>query len=140
MPLLDDATIPDNAILLRVLRQDPNWTTNKGGRRRPSNLAFYEARGEVSYFIDAPGMLTELRRIFPGQEIVNVPAAVIRGVGFAIVRRPNDCPADFQCDRTCHVVAGPSGELQRLEFQRRARAIAKHQDVTILPSEAPAQP
>jgi hypothetical protein len=134
MPLQDDQSISGNAVLFRVL-QDPNWTTYKGGRRRPSSLAFYEAHGEVSYFVDTPGMLSELHRIFPGREIARVPASVVRQQGFAIERRPNECPDDFQCDRTCHVVAGPTSEIQRLEFQRRARTIATHQDVTIIPAE-----
>jgi hypothetical protein len=138
MPLIDDQTIPVDAILFRVLLPDPNWTTNKGGRLRPASLAFYSAEQEVSYFLESPGMLTELQRIFPGHKIARVPAAVMRGQGFAIERRPDpaDCPADFGCDRACHVVAGPNAELPRPEFQRRARNIATHQDVTIIKPEA----
>jgi hypothetical protein len=131
MPLHDDGTIPADAILFRVLAH-PGWTTTKGGTRRPSSIAFYEAAGEVSYFVDAPGMLTELSRIFPGSEIAVVPALVVRAVGFAIERRPDECPEDFQCDRTCHVVAGPPAELTRLEFQAKARRIAKNPNVTIV--------
>jgi hypothetical protein len=91
----------------------------------------------VSYFIDVPGMLTELNRIFPGSEIARVPALVVRTVGFAIERRPDECPEDFQCDRACHVVAGPPAELTRLEFQRKARNIAKDPSVTIIHAEPP---
>ena len=134
MPLTDDGTIPPNAILLRVLAH-PGWITTKGGTRRPSSIAFYEAGGEVSYFIDGPGMLAELGRIFQGSEIARVPALAVRGVGFAIERRPNECPEDFQCDRTCHVVAGPPAELTRLEFQGKARSIAKDPSVSIIHSE-----
>lgn len=139
MALQDDQTIPDEAILYRVLDNDPDWRTTKGGRYRPSNLAFYEARGEVSYFLDSPGLLPELQRIFPGQEIVSVPASVIRSpeVGFVIERRPGEVPPDFRCDPTVHVLAGPVAEITRLEFQRRARAIAKHPSVSIIQPQGP---
>ena len=138
MPLADDQTIPADAVLFRVLLPDPNWTTNKGGKQRPASLAFYSSNQEISYFIDSPGMLAEIQRIFPGHKIARVPATVLRAQGFAIERRPGpaDCPADFQCDRAYHVVAGPNADIERPEFQRRARAIATHQDVTIIEPQA----
>jgi len=141
MPLQNDPTIPDEAILYRVLDDNPDWRTNKGGRYRPSKLAFYEARGEVSYFLNSPDMLPELQRLFPGREIASVPASVLRSaeVGFVIQRRPDEVPPDFRCDPASHVVAGPPVEMTRLEFERRARAIAKHQFTTIIRSpSAPA--
>ena len=140
MPLQDDQTIPDDAILYRVL-PIPSWIKTEGERRRPSSIAFYEARGEVSYFMDSPGMLAEVRRIFPGVEIARVPASVLRSaeVGFAIERRPTECPDGFQSDPACHVVAGPNGQITRNEFQRRAGRIAKHADVSLVPEESPAQ-
>lgn len=137
MPLRDDETISADAILLRVLLSDPNWTTNKGGRHRPSSLAFFSADQEVSYFLDGPGMLPELHRIYPGLEIARVPASLMRGVGFAIERRPAECPEDFRCDRASHVVAGPNTEVTRIEFQKSAGSIAKHLDVTIVSPELP---
>jgi len=137
MPLRDDETIPVDAVLLRVLLPDPNWTTNKGGRHRPSSLAFFSVHQEVSYFLDGPGMLPELHRIFPGLEIARIPARVIRGVGFAIERRPAECPEDFRCERASHVIAGPSTEATRIEFQKRAGYIAKNLDVTIISPEPP---
>jgi len=138
MPLIDDGTIPADSILFRVLAH-LGWTTTKGGTRRPSSIAFYEAGGEVSYFVDVPGMLAELGRIFPGSEIARVPARVVRAVGFAIVRRPDECPEGFRCDRACHVVAGPPTELTRLEFQGKARNIAKDPGVTIVRPESTAR-
>ena len=140
MPLQDDQTIPDDAILYRVLPL-PSWIKTEGEKRRPSSIAFYEARGEVSYFVDGPGMIAEVRRMFPGMEIACVPASVLRSaeVGFVIERRPAECPDGFQSDPAYHVVAGPNGELTRNEFQRRAGRIAKHPDVTILPKEPPTQ-
>src|SRR5229473_5533395 len=109
MAVQDDQTVHDDAILYRVLDDDPDWRTTKGDRYRPSNLAFYEATGEVSYFVESPGMLPELERIFPGQEIASVRASVLRSaeVNFAIERRPNEVPVGFRCDPANHVVAGP---------------------------------
>lgn len=133
MPLpVDDQTIPPDAALLRVLRQDPHWTTNKGGRFRPSGLAFFSATQEISYFVDTLEIRAELRRIFPEHRIARVPVSLIRAQGFAIERRPAECPEDFQSDRGCHVVAGPAAQVSRKEYERRAGAIAKHLDVSII--------
>lgn len=139
MALQNDQTIQDNAILYRVLDDDPNWRTTKYGRYGPSKLAFFEVRGEVSYFLESPGMLAELQRIFPRQEIASVPASVLRSaeVGFAIERRPNEVPPGFQCDPANHVLGGPAAEITRLEFERRARVIANHQATTIVNPRRP---
>jgi hypothetical protein len=146
MPLVDDGTIPADAVLLRIL-VDPKWITKKDGPRRPGSVAFYEATGEVSYFVEVPGMLTELARLFPGMEVARVPAAVVRAVGFVIERRPGECPDNFQCDPACHVVAGPPVQMTRNEFQGKARTIAKDPNVTIVqpqlavaPAPAPEPP
>lgn len=132
MPLRDDATIPNSAVLLRVLIDDANWRTQENGRYRPSSLAFFSTNQDVSYFLDVPGVVDELNRIFAGFEIASIPASVIREAGFVIERRPGECPEDFRCDRTCHVVAGPIESLERKVHQKRARQIAKHPAVTII--------
>jgi|SRR6266581_1020555 len=139
MPLVDDVTIAVEAVLFRVL-VDPNWITTKGGTRRPSSVAFYEATAEVSYFVEVPRILTELARLFPGMEVARVPAVVVRGVGFVIERRPGECPDGFQCDPTCHVVAGPPAPMTRNEFQRKARIIAKDPNITIVRPQPAAAP
>ncbi len=135
MPLQNDPTIPEEAILYRILDDNPDWRTNKGGRYRASSLAFYEVRGEVSYFLNSPGVLHELHRIFAGREIASVQASVLRSpeVAFAIERRPGEVPPDFGFDPANHVVAGPAVEITRNEFQRRAGRIAKSS--TIIPAE-----
>ena len=130
MAIQNDPTIPDQAVLLRVLRND--WITKKGGRRRPASFAFFSTQQEVSYFLEEPGIIAELQRMFPGNEITRVPASVIRKAGFAIGRRPDECPKDFQCDPACHVVAGPAQEIQRDELERCARAIARDDSVSII--------
>jgi hypothetical protein len=134
MPLRDDCTIAPDAVLLRALVH-PSWIKNESGNRRPSSIAFYEAHGEVSYFIDSPGMVAELRRIFNDVEIAMVPAAAVRGVGFAIERRPADCPDGFRCDRASHVVAGPREEMARNVYEKCARSIAKQDGVGLVPRE-----
>jgi hypothetical protein len=137
MPLLDDATVFDDAVLFRVLL--PGWTTTKGGTYRLASHAFLEARGEVSLFLDAPGLVEELRRVFPGKEIASVSASGIRGAGLVIERRPAECPPDFRCDRSCHVIVGPAQELQRNDLEKRYRSIAKHPSIKIFPPEQPPQ-
>lgn len=132
MPLRNDETISDEAILFRVLIADPNWKTRESdGRYRPTSLAFYSADQDVSYFVDGPGVVEALNKLFAGLEIASVPASVIRGVGFVIERRPEECPEDFECDRSCHVVAGPAEPIPRKDHQRRVRTIAKHPRVYV---------
>lgn len=125
-------------MLFRVLAHQ-GWITNKGGTRRPSSIAFYEAGAEVSYFLDGPGTLAELGRIFPGSEVARVSALLVGRVGFVIERRPNECHEDFRCDHARHVVVGPPTELTRLQFQGKAREIAKDASVSILRPETLAQ-
>jgi hypothetical protein len=132
MPLTNDDTIPEDAILFRVLKH-PDWITNKDGTTRPSSAAFLESRQEVSHFINVPGMLDELRRIFPGWPIASVPATVVRQRGLAIERSPHDSPDDFRCDPATHVVVGPAVETGRSAYEKMARPIAKHPDVHIVP-------
>ena len=132
MPLQDDASIPDEALLLRVLRLD--WAIEKSGRRRPASYAFIDSNWETSLFINALGILEELRRLFPGLEVASVPSRVLRENGFAVARRPAECPEDFRGDSNNHVVIGPSKDVTRNEYERNARAVAKHPDTHILPS------
>lgn len=80
--------------------------------------------------MDSPGMLTQLRRIFPLYEIARVPAA-----SCGEWAPTPQMPAGFQCDHARHVVAGPPQELERNEFQKRARRIANDPTVTLVPTE-----
>lgn len=136
MPLHNDDTILDDAVLFRGLPPLPNWIKTTGGHTRPTSLAFYSSDQEISYFIDAPGMLAELFRIFPGYKFAAVPADVLRSVGFAIERRPLECPTDFRCDPACHVVAGPPQQIDRREHQRLAGMVAKHPNVRVVSQES----
>lgn len=138
MPLTDDGTIPANAVLLRALPY-PSWITNKRGTRRPSSAAFFSTRQEVSYFLEAPGILTELRRILQSSDFARVPASVIRGLGLVIERRPAECPLGFRGDPASHVVVGPPEQMQRNEYEKRARSIAKHPNVSLVVPDPPPQ-
>lgn len=136
MALVDDATIPNGATLLRVLRKGKGWTTtDKGGRYRPTSAAFFSSNQEISYFLEAAGILADLQQMFPGCEIARIPASVIRGTGSVIERRPAECPPEFQGNHACHVVAGPNTATERNELEKRARTIAKHPDVEIIPAQ-----
>ncbi|PYU22862.1 MAG: hypothetical protein DMG32_17200 [Acidobacteria bacterium] len=133
MAVVNDSSIPNDAILLRVLL--PGWTCLKNSRYRPTTHAFIDGRtGEVSCFIVGPGVEAEVRRMFPDFEIATVPANVIRGSGFAIERRPGECTG-FNGDPGAHVVIGAPDEVTRREYERRAKKIAVHLETTILPSK-----
>ena len=141
MPLTDDHSVQPGAVLYRVL-VDPNWITTKDQTRRPSKQAFYEARGEVSYFEEGPDVLAEVQRLFPGLPIASVPASVIREEGLVIERRPHEAQ-DLPTIGGAHVIAGPQNPIARSEFEKKARRIAKHPNVSIIdpelspPAEAP---
>lgn len=138
MAVVDDPSIPADAVLLRVLL--PGWTCLKNARYRPATHAFTDGRtGEVSCFIAGPGVEAEVRRMFPGLEIATVPAGVVRESGFAIERRPGECEG-FNGDAGAHVVIGAPLEVTRLEYDRRARRIAVHSQTTILPKTPGREP
>lgn len=135
MPLQNDDSIPNDAILYRVLH--PTWVTLENGKRRPTSNALLDSNREASLFIAGPGVLEELRRLFPGYEIASVRASIIRAAQLAIQRRPDECHEDFHGDRASHVVVGPGDDIGRNEYQRRTRAIAKNAEFTILQQAPP---
>jgi|SRR5208282_3002365 len=133
MPLVDDASIPDEAVLLRALL--PNWIHEQDGIRRISKQAFLDGQtGEASCFIDGAGVQAEVRRIFPGKEIGAVTARVVRESGFVIARRPNEADP-FAMDANAHVVIGTAQQLRRIEYERCAKRIAIHAETRILLEE-----
>jgi hypothetical protein len=131
MPLIDDASVPDEAILLRVLL--PKWICTENGIRRVTKQAFMDGlTGEASCFIEGAGVQEEVRRIFPGMEIAAVLARTIRQSGFVIERRPREADP-FTGDPNAHVVIGTAQQVRRLEYERCAKRIAIHPDTRILP-------
>jgi hypothetical protein len=135
MPLIDDASVSDEAILLRVLL--PNWICEQNGVRRVTKQAFLDGEtGEASCFIDGAGVQDEVRRIFPGKEVAAIPARVVRECGFVIERRPDEADP-FTGDPNAHVVLGTAVQVRRLEYERCAKRIALHIDTRILPEGNP---
>ena len=131
MPLVDDASIPNEAILLRALL--PGWIHEQDGIRRISKQAFLDGQThEASCFIDGAGVQSEVRRIFPGKEIGAVTARAVRESGFVIERRPKEADP-FTGDRNAHVVIGTAQSLRRIEYERCAKKIAIHAETRILP-------
>jgi hypothetical protein len=131
MPIVNDDSIPDDTILLRVLI--PSWTCTVDGRYRPQSLAFRDGlTGDVSCFIQAEGVEAEVRRMYPNHEIAAVTAGVVRESGYAIQRRPGECPG-FNSDPNMHVVIGSPNQIGKKEKERCSRKIAEHDTTTILP-------
>jgi len=131
MPVIDDTSITDDAILYRVLH--PGWTCSKNGRYRPQSMAFTDGRSkEVSCFIAGEGVEEKVRSMFPGLEIATVSARVVRESGFAIERRPTECE-EFSGDPKTHVVIGSPTGIPNKEYERCARKIAVHAATSILP-------
>jgi hypothetical protein len=130
MPLQDDATIPAEATLYRVL-PFPSWVTTEQGVLRPTSAAFYEGRGEVSYLLDGPGVLDEIRRLYPSAPIAALPASTLREVAdYVIVRRPDEASERL---RDYHVVVGASNEITKNDSRRRAKSISRHDSVRVIP-------
>jgi hypothetical protein len=130
MPINDDASIPNDAILLRLLTCD--WIT-KDERPRPTSHAFRDSNFESSCFLDSAEVRLELRRLFAELAIAfaAIPAQVFRDNGFAIESRPDEAPGQFGCDRRSHVVVGPPRPCARTAYDRMARAIARHEQVAL---------
>jgi hypothetical protein len=129
MPVNDDATVPNDAILLRLLLKD--WITTKHERRRPTSHAFRDSNAESSCFIDSEAIRAELRRLYPGFEVAAVPAYLLRQNGFAIERRPEEVSEEFTADRRAHVVVGPPQACARNVQERMARAVVQDERVTM---------
>jgi hypothetical protein len=130
MPIVDDPTIPNDSILLRVLHG--SWVTNKGGRSRPASFSLIDSNYEASCFISNQASLSELQRLFPGLTVAGIPAAVIRACGFAIERRPGECGPNYAGNPNDHVVVGPPEPRPRNEVQRMAKAIVEDPGVFLL--------
>jgi hypothetical protein len=133
MAIVDDDSIPDDATLLRVLI--PGWTCTVNGRYRPQSLAFRDTlTGEASCFIQAEGVETKVREMYPNFEIAVITAGAVRESGYAIQRRPGECPS-FTGDPSMHVVIGPPNEMGKKERERCSRKIAEHETTTVLPRQ-----
>lgn len=133
-PLYDDDSIAPDQMLIRALR--PGWTAPRAnGSERPNRLAFTDGTQETSCFIDNEINLAEIRRLFPGDKICRFRAAAVRAAGFVIMRKPEDCPADFAGEPTHHLVIGPEAEIRKKELMKRGDLIALSPDSEVLPPD-----
>jgi hypothetical protein len=124
-PRRDDESVPNDVELLRVLWY-PSWATTKGGRERPSSVAFKDSNLETSCFVRAEMGAAEVRRCFPGHRIASALASTIRSQGYWIERRP-----DEDNGNSAHVVIGPPREVR--DYDKRATLIATHATSRIIP-------
>jgi len=85
MPLIDDRSIADEVVLVRVLRY-ASWAYPKEQPTRPSSVAFFDSNGENSCFIAAEADFTRLAERFPGQNYGAVTAGEARSAGFSVWR------------------------------------------------------
>jgi len=130
MAIADDATIPNNNVLLRILLDD--WIKKTATGSRPNSLALFDSNFENSCFISNAQSLSELQRLFPGLPVAGIPVDIIRANGFVVERRPTECPEDYAGDRNDHVVVGPPEPCGRKEYQRMCQAIVKNPRVFML--------
>jgi hypothetical protein len=130
MAIVDDATISNEDILLRILLDD--WIKNTETGSRPNSLALLDSNFENSCFISNAESLTELQRLFPGLPVAGIPVEVIRTEGFVVGRRPNECPSGYAGDPNGHVVVGPPEPCGRKDYQRKSQAIVKDRRVFML--------
>jgi|SRR5882724_5652355 len=85
MPLIDDLSIADDLVLVRVLRY-PSWAYPKEQPTRPSSVAFLDSNGENSCFIATEADFGQLSERFPNQRYGAVTAGAARAAGFSIWR------------------------------------------------------
>jgi hypothetical protein len=88
MPLIDDRSIADDVVLVRVLRY-ASWAHPKEQPTRPSSIAFLDSNGENSCFIAAEADFARLAERFPEQRYGAVTAGAARAAGFSVSRDEN---------------------------------------------------
>jgi hypothetical protein len=140
MPIQDDPSVPDDAIVIRVLLD--SWLTTKGGRVRPASWALLDmgGDGECSCFLASESIVNKLSNHFAGKHIAQIPASVLRANSFAIQRKPDECPEGLRDDNGCHVVIGPRDVCTSHQVEQRARRIVRDVSVRVTKLETIALP
>jgi hypothetical protein len=116
----DDAEIPDDALLYRVLGQE-NWSVVENGIRRVSSFAFKDTLSyEASCFLASEISLDDLKKRFPGKRICGVTAAVVRDQRHIIARAPEEFEGN-----AAHIVICPPGNLKRKDADKLYGAISQ---------------
>lgn len=85
MPFIDDRSIADDVVLVRVLRY-ASWAHPKEQPTRPSSVSFFDSNGENSCFIAAEADFARLAERFPDQRYGAVTAGAARAAGYLIWR------------------------------------------------------
>jgi hypothetical protein len=85
MPLIDDRSIADDVVLVRVLRYT-SWAHPKEQPTRPSSVAFFDSNGENSCFIATEADFSRLAEKFPAQKYGAVTAGAARIAGYSVWR------------------------------------------------------
>lgn len=96
-PLVDDASIPDEALLLRRVPLNPQGVIlDKNGpvRWRPSSLAFKDA--QMSAFLANEASVDQIMHGYPNFALAAITAKLARDHGQMIVRRPTDIPGHVE--------------------------------------------
>jgi hypothetical protein len=133
-PLLDDERIAGDAFLLRALL--PKWSIVKAGRERPTSDSLLDSNFENSCFVEGELSVAQVQLMFPGLKLARLPVSVVRREGFALERRPEEAPPGCPAPEA-HLVIGPLRELERGDYEGRARRIVKDPSVQVI---APPQP
>lgn len=85
----NDPSIPDDAVLLRIIR--PDWIHRVPNEPvRPEKVAFTDRHTDcTSVFIQSETSIDDLMRDHPEKSLCGVFASVPRGLGFRLVRDPD---------------------------------------------------
>ena len=85
MPYVDDGSIADDVVLVRVLRY-ASWAYPKEAPIRPSSVAFFDSNGENSCFIAREADFAQLAQRFPAVRYGAITAGAARAAGFSVCR------------------------------------------------------
>lgn len=115
----DDPSIPRDALLWRGILKE--WIQQMpDGTSRPQSLAFIDGSEsrEVSFFIAAETTLERVSEGRPFARVAQVPASLLRELGYNLARDPEGANGDL-----AHVVACPNDSKKRKDVERDAKRI-----------------
>lgn len=114
----DDATIADDAVLLRVLVSD-SWHTATATGRRASSFTFMDTRsGETSCYIDTPERRATIAARYPGCPVAQFTARQVRMAGLLVASDPDGDPDRSPEHKVLSFVGSKSA------YQKACRALA----------------
>ncbi len=120
MPFIDDRSIADDVVLVRILRY-ASWAYPKEQPTRPSSIAFFDSNGEKSCFVAAEADFARLAERFPDQRYGAITAGAARTAGFS-VRRDEEGAEGLPG----HVIVGfELTETNLAKYRKAAERLAK---------------